>query len=776
MAEMRKKLRTVGRALARVDGDAKVRGTAIFPEDRALPPGTLHAATVRAPIAAARILRVDVAPALATKGVVRVLTAADVRGTNRFGLKERDQPVLASDRIRGASDVIALVVATSAAAARAAARRVRLDLAVAPLLEDPERACDPDAPVIHPERAAVGAHPNVVATATVRRGDVAAARKRAAVVIEGVYTTRWVEHAFLAPEAGLAVPEPDGGLTLYVATQWPETDLRQAAAALGEPLARLRLVQQAIGGAFGGREDVSLQILLLLAARATGRPVRMVWDRAESIRGHGKRHPFRIRHTLAADARGRFTAAVIDVLADAGCYASTSRIVIANAVAQACGPYAVPAVDLSGQAVYTNNPVTGAFRGFGVNQVCFAMEQQVSKVAAALGLDPATVRARNFVRPGGRLATGLRVDACAGLPRTLTRAMRRARRRPLPRATAEWVYGRGIASASKNVGYSFGVDDHATARVTLSADGATVFVGAAEVGQGVTTVLTQIAAETLGLPPARIRVVSDDTATVPEAGSTSASRQTFVAGNAVRLACARVRRKLTTRAARAPLPRAGLSVTATFHAPRTQPLTAADARRHSYAYTWCTCVADVAVDRATGVVRVLRVVEAVDAGRVVNPTLLRGQVEGGVVMGQGYALLERLDVRSGMPTTRGLDGCVLPTAVDAVPMIEAIAIEERALAGPFGARGVGEITMIPVAPAITAAIHAAIGVWVDDLPATPARILAGLATQQCASARQTPGNAERTNVRARRSTGATSPRAKPVTKPRSMLRRSGVTP
>jgi len=724
---VRRPLRTVGKRLARSDGEAKVRGTAIYPQDHPWPPGTLHAATVRAPVASARLLGIDLAPALATAGVVRVLTAADVHGTNRFGLIEADQPVLVSDRIRGASDVVALVLGTTAAAARAGARRVGLALRAEPPLVDPERACDPDAPVIHPQRTLVGAHPNVVASETLRRGDVERALARAAVVIESAYTTSWVEHAFLAPEAGLAEPDADGRLTLYVATQWPEADLQQAARALGEPADRLRLVQRTIGGAFGGREDVSLQILLLLAARATKRPVRMVWDRAESIRGHAKRHPFRIRHTLAADARGRFTAARIEVLADAGCYASTSSAVITNALAQACGPYAIPAVHLSGRAVYTNNPFTGAFRGFGVNQVSFAMEQQVNKLASALGLDPATLRARNFVRTGGRLATGAKVGACQGLPQTLERARVRARRRALPRPTGSWVYGRGIASALKNVGYGFGFDDHATARVTLTATGATVRIGAAEVGQGVLTVLTQIAAETLDLAPSRIRIAWEDTTEVPEGGSSSASRQTFVSGNAVRGACALARRAVAARGPRASLPPAGLSTTYTFHAAKTQPLDHPRPTRHACAYAWSTCVADVGVDTATGQVRVLRVVNALDAGRVVNPTLLVGQVEGGVVMGQGYALQEHCHVQDGMPTSLGLDACGLPTALDAVPSIETIAIESAEPAGPFGARGIGEITMIPVVPAITAAIHAATGVWIDELPARPARILAALA-------------------------------------------------
>jgi CO/xanthine dehydrogenase Mo-binding subunit len=307
------------------------------------------------------------------------------------------------------------------------------------------------------------------------------------------------------------------------------------------------------------------------------------------------------------------------------------------------------------------------------------------------------------------------------LPLTLTRADARARRRALPRPRDGWVYGRGIASALKNVGYSFGFDDHATARVTRTPAGVDVAIGVAEVGQGVLTVLAQIAAATLCLPVARVQMVCEDTAAVPEGGSSSASRQTFVAGNAVRRACLLLRARGARRAQ------------ATFHAPRTQPVGHPRPTRLAYAHTWSSCVADVGVDLATGVVRVLRVVNAVDAGRVINPTLFTGQVEGGVVMGQGYALQEVLPVADGMPLATGLDACRLPTSLDAVPTIETIAIESPEPAGPFGARGIGEITMIPVVPAITAAIHAATGVWIDSIPARPERILAALAARPARS-------------------------------------------
>jgi CO/xanthine dehydrogenase Mo-binding subunit len=694
--------------------------------DRPDPDGSLHAATVRLPIAAARIEALDVSPALALPGVVRVLTAHDVAGTNRFGLVEPDQPVLAEEWVRGASDVVALVLATSGEAARAGADAVAVRYSPLPLLTDAERALRNDAPAVHPRREATE-HPNLLAERRIRRGDPEGAMASAHRVIEGVYRTERVEHFFLAPEAGLAVPEPDGTVALHVATQWPEVDLAQAARALDIPRERLRLVQETVGGAFGGREDVSLQILLLLAADATGLPVRMAWDRAESIRGHGKRHPFRIRHRLGVDARGHFVAAELDVLIDAGCYASTSRLLLDNALAQACGPYAIEHVSAMGRAVFTHNPYTCAFRGFGANQVAFAMEQQVNKVAEAIGLDPAEVRRRNFLAAPGTIALGSRVESTGGLRRTLEVASEAAAARALPPSDDAIARGRGLASAMKNVGFGFGHDDHATAEVTWGDDRVRVRIGAAEVGQGSTTVLAQIAATVLDVDVARVEVEWRDTRIAPEAGSSSASRQTMASGNAVRGACQVLKERAEAAGGRHALSGSDLHARHTWRFPATEPFDRRPAL-HLPGFGWATCIADVEVDRATGLVTVVRVVHVVDAGRVVNPALARGQVEGGVVMGQGYALQERLELRDGMPVTRGFEDGGVPTILDAVADIEALFVEDPDPLGPFGARGLGEICMIPVVPAITAAIHAACGVWMDHIPATPERVRDALRT------------------------------------------------
>jgi CO/xanthine dehydrogenase Mo-binding subunit len=325
-----------------------------------------------------------------------------------------------------------------------------------------------------------------------------------------------------------------------------------------------------------------------------------------------------------------------------------------------------------------------------------------------------------MVRAGGRLATGQAIATPHGLEACIEQAWSRAAERPLPRDNGAWTHGRGVACALKNAGYAFGFDDHATARVTLGRDRAEVQIAAADVGQGVATILTQIAAEELNLPATAITLSWRDTAAAPEAGSTSASHQTIVSGNAVRRACARARRAFDDAGRTAH----SITVCETYHAPRTDPVGTSE--QMMYAFSYSACVADVAVDRETGRVRVLRLVEAVDAGRVLNPALFRGQVEGGAVMGQGYALQETFVVRDGVPLTASLGGCNLPTALDAAPAIEVITVETPDPVGPYGARGIGEVTMLPVVPAITAAIHAATGVWVDALPATPERVLAAL--------------------------------------------------
>jgi CO/xanthine dehydrogenase Mo-binding subunit len=385
-------------------------------------------------------------------------------------------------------------------------------------------------------------------------------------------------------------------------------------------------------------------------------------------------------------------------------------------------------VNVRGRAVFTNNPFTCAFRGFGVNQMTFAMEQQVSKLAHAVQIDAAALRERNLVRPRGTLGAGTRVPNLGALGRSIREVNSRGAARRLPQPHDGIVCGRGLATAIKNLGYGFGSDDKATAEVQVTRRGAVVRAGAADVGQGTETIVAQIAASELQLPMSRVRVEWQDNARAPESGSSSSSRQTMAAGNAVLGACRLAARAISVRGGRSRLPDEGIVRQFTWRFPKTDKLdTRKGVGRHIATFSAGSCVADVAVDTLTGQVRVLRIVSAIDAGRMMNPCLVRGQVEGGAVMGQGYALTEACATRDGMPTTAGFDGSGIPTAMDAAPRIETIVLESPDRVGPLGARGIGEITMIPVVPAIVAAIHDACGVWIDELPANPERIRAALA-------------------------------------------------
>ncbi|HHY93414.1 MAG TPA: molybdopterin-dependent oxidoreductase, partial [Firmicutes bacterium] len=534
----------VGKPISRVDARAKVTGEARYPGDWYLP-GMLHARVVWSEYPHARLRCIDIARASACPGVVAVLTHRDIP-VNEFGIIEYDQHVLAEDVVRWIGEPVALVVAETEGAAEEGRELVRVEYEPLPVVSDPVAAMEPGAPLVHPERGS-----NILSYNRIRRGDVDRALGEAEVVVEGVYRTPHVEHAYLQPEAGVAYLDEEGRLTVVVAAQWPHDDVRQIAHALALPPEQVREIVPAVGGAFGGREDISLQILVALAAWKTGRPVKLVWTREESVRGHGKRHPFLMQYRWGA-SRGRLVAAEVRLVADAGAYASTSKVVLANAVSVAVGPYVIPNVRVEGYAVYTNNPPTMAMRGFGTTQPPVAYEVIMDRLAKAQGIDPVEFRLDNMLEEGSLLATGVPVPPGVGVKETLRRAALAAGWR---QEGERWVrparkilpdgrrWGIGVASSFKNVGYSFGFDDKSTARVELSLDGegrilgAELAIGASEVGMGVHTVLTQLAAETLGLSPDKVKLLEVDTARVPDAGSSSASRHTYVSGNAVVGAC-----------------------------------------------------------------------------------------------------------------------------------------------------------------------------------------------------------------------------------------------
>jgi CO/xanthine dehydrogenase Mo-binding subunit len=710
-------VKTVGASLPRPDALDKVTGAAQYPADL-IRPGMLHAAAVFAHRASARILKIDTAEALALAGVRTVLTAKDVP-YNRFGLIEADQPLLCEDVVHFYGDRVALVVADSAAIAREGAARVKVAYEDLPAITTAEAALAPGAPRVHADRS------NVLLHQKIRKGDVAAAFAQADVVLEGRFTTGWQEHAYLQPDAGISYWEGEN-LVLETAGQWLHEDRRQIAAMFAMPEENVVVRYAKIGGAFGGREDLSLPPLVALAAWKLRTPVAMVWNREESIIGHHKRHPFTITTKWGAKKDGTIVAAQIESLADGGAYASTSAEVLKCSAIFACGPYAVPNVATDAIVVYTNNVPSGAFRGFGTPQAHFAAESMVTRLAHALGLDPADVRRKNLYKEGDIESTGHPLPPGVSVREVFERCLEEKAARFTPSArraqpATPLRRGFGLACGIKNVGYSFGFPEQATATVELDASaaeirGATVRVGAAEVGQGTHLVLRQIAAETLDLPLDAVRMITDDSSQAPNAGSASASRMTLMGGRAVHDAAEAARRNWV----------AGDKPEATvqYRPPRTTPLDRETGDGvPNYCYGYSAQAVEVEVDVRTGVTRVLRVISVHDVGRAINRQQVEGQIEGCLAQAVGYALTENMPARDGKLLTPYFSTYLLPTTLDMPTEVYPIIVESADPNGPFGARGVAEMPLVPFAPAVAAAIHDATGAWLSDLPMTPERVL-----------------------------------------------------
>lgn len=709
----------IGTSVARPDARAKVTGAARYPADlqRA---GMLHCKAVFAHRPSARIERIDTERALALPGVVAVLTAADIP-YNRFGLIEADQEVLCSERVRYTGDRVALVVAESAEIASAGAALVAVTYADLPVLCDPLAALEPDAPLVHPERGS-----NVLLHQRVRKGDVEAAFAQADVVLSGTFTTSWQEHAYLQPDAGIAYYEGDR-LVVETAGQWLHEDRRQLAAILALHEDEVVVRYAKVGGAFGGREDLSVQALLALATWKLKRPTTIAWSRDESILAHHKRHPFHITARWGAKRDGTIVAVETRSVADGGAYASTSVEVLKVATIFAQGPYRIANVATDGYVVYTNNVPSGAFRGFGSPQAHWAAESMITRIAHALEIDPAEIRRKNLYREGDTEATGnvlpVGVSAIPVLERCIAEARSRFGSRIPPEPGAVKRRGIGIASGIKNVGYSFGFPEQSTACVELIAttkiERAVIRSGATDVGQGVHLALRQIAAEALGLPLESVAIVSDDSAESPNAGSASASRLTLVAGRAVHDAA------LAARAAweRGEPPEA----TVQYRAPATTPIDLQSGQgTPNYCYGYTAQAVEVEVDVTTGVTQVLHVISVHDVGRAINRQQVEGQIEGCIAQALGYALTENFIIRDGKIITPHFSTYLLPTALDMPAEIVPIILEQADPNGPYGARGMAEMPLVPFAPAVAAAIYDATGAWVYDLPMTPERVLAAI--------------------------------------------------
>jgi CO/xanthine dehydrogenase Mo-binding subunit len=720
----------VGERVLRDDAVPKVTGEFEYASDLSAP-GMLWGDTLRSPHAHARIVSVDLSSALAVPGVHAVLTHADVPGAKLYGLEFVDQPVLAIDRVRYVGEPVAVVAAEHPEQAKRALAAIAVEYEPLEPVVDMERALEQEP--LHPDRPTMGhgyrddPRPNVVRHIVIRHGDPDAPGD---VVVTGTYELGIQDQAFLGPEAGLAVPDGEGGVDVYVATQWLHVDRDQVAPCLGLRPEQVRIHLSGVGGAFGGREDLSMQIHGSMLALHTNRPVKMVYDRAESFTGHVHRHPARIHCEHRATHEGRLTCVLMRILLDGGAYASSSTAVASNAASFALGPYRVDNALIESTAVYTNNPPCGAMRGFGAVQTCFAAEAQIDRLAEELGIDPVELRLLNALEPGDTLPTGQLVTGSLPTREVIRRAAalpvpdsEELPRDPLrlPGGAGNTTRGEGVrrgvgfAAGFKNICYSEGFDDFCTARVVLRADGsAVVHSAAAEVGQGVAGVMLQVARTELGTDD--VTLAPHTTATVGSSGSASASRMTWMAAGAVRDA---------SKAALVERERRGggeIDVERVYRHPRTTPLDPETGQvtgeRAHVALAVAAMRVVVEVDVELGLTRVVWVGTAQDVGKAINPLAVEGQIEGGTAQGLGLALMEEIVTRDGAILNASFTDYLLPTALD-MPPVEIELVEVPEPDAPYGVKGVGEPPTVVSTAAIVSAMRSATGRRLTRVPVRP---------------------------------------------------------
>lgn len=748
----------------------KLTGKLKFTDDLTFP-GMLYGVTRRSPLPHAKVVRVDTSAAEKMPGVVRVLTARDVPGPNRYGLLTRDTPIFCDEVVRYTGDCLALVVAETRDQAQAAANAIEVVLEPLPVVASPEEALQPGAPILHDYLAKQNPEqPNVLAHHKIRKGDIDQGFAEADLILEGDYKTQFIDHAYMELECSIGVPEADGTLTVYCGSQGPTFDREQVAEATCLPVEQVRIAHMPVGGGFGGKEDVTGQVLAGVAAYVIGRPVKVLFSREESLRAHHKRHAETMHYKVGVTKDGRIVASEVRVVGDTGAYASTGEAVLFRSSTFCCGPYVIPNVKVDTYAVHTNNPTCGAFRGFGGTQVAFSSEVHLQKIIDALGMDPFEFRLKNAIGIGRATITGHVLDESvgSGYEECLLAVRDALAKEPIPPLEPNEKLGIGIAGAYKNVGLGSGIPDSASASVTLQDDGTfLVRHGAADIGQGSNEVMAIIASRTLGVPMKLIRLHTGDTRHDPIGGMTTASRATFLTGNATAKAAQELRDKLyKTVASEFNVSEAeltiqegvfidqkrgkplislremgqsgeGFSARVDYDAPATNrvpphsdcfPTKGSNDHRLHFAYCYGVQAAMVAVNTETGNVRVLKIIAAHDVGVPLSRRNCIGQIEGATVQGLGYALSEGYYLENGIPKTTRFSDLNLLSQKD-LPEIKAILVENPHPSGPFGAKGMGELAISPTAPAVVNAIHDAVGVWIDELPVTSEKILAGLKQQ-----------------------------------------------
>jgi selenium-dependent xanthine dehydrogenase len=750
--------RVIGHLQVRPDSIGKVTGKAIFTDDIKFN-AMLFAAVKRAQIPHAFVRELDVRKAKALPGVACVMIAGDIPGDKNHGLVIPDWPSMVGlgERIRYVGDALVIVAAETQEIAQEAVKLVEVIYEELPVVSDPVQARQPGTPALHKSG-------NLLKHIKVRKGNMEQGFSEADVTLEHTFFTPITEHAFIEPECSIAVPRKDGGIDIYVGSQIPYSDREQVAAALGWMPERVRVIGQTIGGGFGGKEDIMGQIHCALLANATGRPVKLLFDRHESFLVHPKRHATRIRVKMGAKRNGQLTAVETELYGDTGAYASLGEKVMTRATTHSAGPYESPNIKADCYAMYTNNPPAGAFRGFGVMQSAFAVESMMDMMAGTLNIDPVEIRMLNSLRVGSFTNTGQQLHESVGLLDCMEMVRNEVTRIAGPNAfqpgqrskngkrSGKLVKAWGFAAGYKNTGLGGGAPDKSGAEVELYPDGSLqVRSSAAELGQGLVTVLQMIVAEEMGVSPSMVSILLMDTDLTPDGGPTTASRQTYVTGNAARLAANSLKQAIASTLAEkydlapdlvnfqdgmvhvgtsktplgavvADLKESGQEARAQveYSAPETMPL--GQGGDMHFAFAFAAQAAEVEVNTETGEVRVLQVICANDVGRAINPLGVQGQVEGGVMMGIGHALTENFIVENGRVITDRFSRYRIPSIMH-TPVIKSFIVEHPTKEGPYGAKGIGEIVCIPTVPAITNAIYNAIGVRVDRLPVDQERIL-----------------------------------------------------
>lgn len=728
----------IGQSVKRIDALGKVTGETSYPGDIDID-GQLWMRIKFSDRAHARVLNIDTSQAEALDGVIRVFTSADVP-VNEYGLVIKDQPVLCgpggdkagTDMVRCYMDMVATVVAETDAIAKQAIELIDVEYEDLPAVFDADESMTDGAPQLHPD-----SDHNLITHFRIRKGDMDAGWEQADVVVEGEYETTWQEHAFLQPEAGLSYIDEEDRITVIVAGQWAHEDQEQIYHALGLPQERIRVIYPAMGGAFGGREDMTVQIVLALATWKLQKPIKIQWNREESILYHHKRHPIKVRTKWGATQDGMITAMESKIVGDAGAYNYTSNKVLGNANLTVAGPYVAENIHVDTFTVYTNNIPSGAFRGFGAPQALFAAEGQMNKLAHALNMDPLEIRMKNTMREGSIAPVATPFPPGVTMPQVFEACGRESWWEQTPDG---WVLnspeqpedvtkrrGRGMAGGFKNIGFSFGFPEYCWAGIELQGDAeiekVILFHAGADVGQGAHTALMQMAADAIGVPFEKVEIQASDTATSGSSGSASASRLTFMSGNAIRGAAegALQKWKNEERPAKAEFEY------------RPPPTTSYDPETGecdpNFTYGYVAEAVEVEVDIETGHVHVLTVVCANDVGKVINRQQVEGQIEGAVVQAHGYALMEYLVSEEGKIKNPNFSSYLIPTALDVPPVVKSVILEYADPIGPWGARGMAEMPFLPLAPAIAAAIYDATGVWMQSQPFTPEKVVKALREQ-----------------------------------------------